>query len=48
MQIGFSSKFVGTYKNNIVMDKDGKFVKIGERMVEITSVDGDKVTGKVC
>ncbi|MDF2644555.1 MAG: hypothetical protein K0Q73_360 [Paenibacillus sp.] len=43
---GFSSKYVGTYKNDIIMDKDGKFVKIGERTVEIISVDGDKVTGK--
>lgn len=43
---GFSSKYVGTYKNDIVLDKDGKFVKIGERTVEITSVEGDKVTGK--
>lgn len=43
---GFSSKYVGTYKNDIIMDKDGKFVKIGERTVEITNVDGDKVTGK--
>ncbi|NOV02753.1 hypothetical protein [Paenibacillus planticolens] len=43
---GFSSKYVGTYKNNIVMEKDGKFVKIGERTVEITSVDDGKVTGK--
>ncbi|MFH5183777.1 hypothetical protein ACHHV8_14725 [Paenibacillus sp. TAB 01] len=43
---GLSSKYVGTYKNNIVMDKDGKFVKIGERTLEITSVDGDKATGK--
>ncbi|MDD9270838.1 hypothetical protein ACFPES_27645 [Paenibacillus sp. GCM10023248] len=43
---GFSSKYVGTYKNNIIMEKDGKFVKIGERTIEITNVDGDKVTGK--
>jgi hypothetical protein len=43
---GFSSKYVGTYKNNIVMEKDGKFLKIGERTLEITSVDKDKVTGK--
>ncbi|OCT16435.1 hypothetical protein A8709_03125 [Paenibacillus pectinilyticus] len=44
---GFSSKYVGTYKNDIIMDKDGKFVKIGERKLEITSVDnGGKVTGK--
>ncbi|NOU86079.1 hypothetical protein GC102_09865 [Paenibacillus sp. LMG 31460] len=43
---GFSSKYVGTYKNDIIMDKDGKFEKIGERTVVITSVEGDKVTGK--
>lgn len=43
---GFSSKYVGKYKNDIVMEKDGKFVKIGERMLEITSVDNDKVKGK--
>lgn len=43
---GFSSKYVGTYKNDIIMDKDGKFVKIGERKLEITSVDNGKVTGK--
>jgi hypothetical protein len=42
---GFSSKFVGIYKNNIVMEKDGKFVKIGERTLEITSVESNKVTG---
>lgn len=43
---GLSSKYVGAYKNDIVMEKDGKFVKIGERTVEITSVDKDKVKGK--
>ncbi|WP_274364061.1 hypothetical protein [Paenibacillus thermotolerans] len=43
---GFSSKYVGTYKNNIVIEKDGRFVKIGERIVEITSVADGKVTGK--
>ncbi|RUT35835.1 hypothetical protein EJP77_02135 [Paenibacillus zeisoli] len=43
---GFSSKFVGKYKNNIITEKDGKFIKIGERNLEITSMDKDKVTGK--
>ncbi|WP_248929707.1 hypothetical protein [Paenibacillus hamazuiensis] len=43
---GFSSKFVGKYKNDIVAEKDGKFVKIGERTLEITNVTQDKVTGK--
>jgi hypothetical protein len=43
---GFDSKYAGTYKNNIIIEKDGKFVKIGERTLEITSVDESKVTGK--
>ena len=43
---GFSSKHVGTYRNNIIVEKDGKFVKIGERTLEILSVEKDKVTGK--
>ncbi|RXT01920.1 hypothetical protein [Ammoniphilus sp. CFH 90114] len=42
---GLTSKHVGTYKNDIVVEKDGKFVKIGERVIEITSVDGGKVSG---
>ncbi|MFC5451245.1 hypothetical protein [Paenibacillus aestuarii] len=42
---GLSSKYVGTFKNNIVMEKDGKFVKIGERTLQITNVNGDKVAG---
>lgn len=43
---GFNSKFVGKYKNNMIIEKDGKFVKIGERNLEITSVENNKVTGK--
>jgi hypothetical protein len=43
---GFSSKYVGTYKNNIVIEKDGEVVKIGERTLEITNVEDGKVTGK--
>ncbi|HJV45824.1 MAG TPA: hypothetical protein VJ824_08870 [Bacillota bacterium] len=42
---GITSKYVGKYKNNIIIEKDGKFVKIGERMIEITSVDNGKLTG---
>ena len=41
---GFTSKYVGTYKNNIVIEKDGEFVKIGERILEITSVENGKVS----
>ncbi|AFH63215.1 hypothetical protein ACVNS2_21375 [Paenibacillus caseinilyticus] len=43
---GFSAKYVGTYKNNVILEKDGKLVKIGERTLEILSVDKDKVTGR--
>lgn len=42
---GFSSKYVGTYKNNVIIEKDGKFVKIGERTLNITSVEQNKVAG---
>lgn len=38
--------YVGTYKNDIVIEKDGKFVKIGERILQLTSVDNKKITGK--
>ncbi len=43
---GFSSKYVGKYSNNVIKEKDGKFVKIGERTLEILSISEDKVTGK--
>ncbi|TVY07364.1 hypothetical protein [Paenibacillus cremeus] len=42
---GFSSKNVGTYKNDIIEEKNGKIVKIGERTLVITSVDNGKITG---
>ncbi|MGI6679655.1 MAG: hypothetical protein ACOX2Q_11595 [Dehalobacterium sp.] len=38
-------KFVGTFKNDILMEQDGKFVKIGERVLEITSLDKQVVHG---
>jgi len=43
---GLSSKHVGKYKNDIVIEKNGKFVKIGERTLEITTAENDKVAGK--
>lgn len=42
---GFSSKYVGTYKNDIILEKNGQFVKAGERKLEITSVDQNNITG---
>jgi hypothetical protein len=38
-------KFIGTYKNDILTEKDGKFAKAGERILEITQIDGEKVSG---
>ncbi|MBP1930955.1 hypothetical protein [Ammoniphilus resinae] len=43
---GITSKYVGTYKNNIIIEKDGEFVKIGERRLEIVSVENGKIAGK--
>jgi hypothetical protein len=42
---GFSSKYVGKYKNDIVIEKNGQFVKIGERLLEITGVQNNQITG---
>lgn len=41
-----SEKLVGKYKNNIIIEKDGKYVKIGERIVEITSAADKHVKGR--
>jgi hypothetical protein len=38
-------KFVGKFKNDIVMEKDGRFVKIGERHLEITLLNDKEVRG---
>lgn len=43
---GISEKYVGTYKNNIVIEKDGQFVKIGERTLEIDSVKNGIIHGR--
>lgn len=41
-----SKKFIGKYKNNIIMDKDGQFTKMGEGVLEITNIDENYVYGK--
>ena len=41
-----SKKYIGKYKNDIVIEKDDQYVKIGERFVEITKIDGSTLTGK--
>lgn len=43
---GFDSKYIGKYKNDIVIEKDGNFVKIGERVLEITRADDKNVAGR--
>lgn len=42
----FNSKHIGKYKNDIVIDGGSSFEKVGERFIEITSVEGDNVKGK--
>ncbi len=41
-----TDKFAGQYKNDIVIEKDNKFVKIGERIIEITSIADKHIKGR--
>lgn len=38
--------YLGTYKNDIVIEKDNKFQKIGERFVDITKIDDKGFAGR--
>lgn len=38
-------KYIGKYKNNIAIEKDGKFQKIGEQFVDITAINDKSVSG---
>ena len=42
----FDSKYVGKYKNDIVVEKDNSFEKVGERFVEINSTENGNLKGK--
>lgn len=42
----FDEKYIGKYKSDIVIEKNNEFIKIGERFVEITSVEDDSFKGK--
>lgn len=42
----FQRKHIGTYRNNIVIETGDELVKIGERTLEITDVQQDKVIGR--
>ncbi len=45
-EISNPEKFVGKFKNDILIEKDNKFVKVGERCIEITQFDNQTVTGR--
>lgn len=38
--------FKGSYKNDIIVEKDNKFVKIGERVVKIESITDKNISGE--
>ncbi len=44
--VEFDDKYVGKYKNDIVLVKDNAFKKVGERFVEINSVENGNLKGK--
>ena len=39
-------KYIGKYKTDILIEKDGKFVKLGERFLDITAVDANSISGR--
>ena len=39
-------KFVGKFSNDIVIEKDKKFVKVGQRFIDITQFDNKTVAGR--
>ncbi|GIM28868.1 hypothetical protein CPJCM30710_15340 [Clostridium polyendosporum] len=38
--------YVGTYKSNVVIEKGGKFEKIGERILDIAHADNKNIAGR--
>lgn len=45
-EISNPEKFIGKFKNDILIEKDNKFVKVGERFIEITHIDNQSVAGR--
>ncbi|MDP4126319.1 MAG: hypothetical protein Q8912_05175 [Bacillota bacterium] len=45
-EITSPEKFVGKFKNDILIEKNNKFVKVGERFIEISQIDNETVTGR--
>ncbi len=42
----FDERYIGTYKNDIVVEEEDSFVKKGERILEISSVQDGKISGR--
>jgi hypothetical protein len=45
-KLTYLKKYVGTYKNDMIIEKDGKFQKIGEAIVDISSIDNNNIAGR--
>ena len=39
-------KYIGLFKNDILIEKDAKFIKIGERFIDVTAVDDKAISGR--
>jgi len=46
LDMNISKKYIGKYKQDIVIDKNNSFVKIGERIVVIDHIDSNHILGK--
>lgn len=44
-KISNAKAYIGKYKSDLVIEKDNKFVKIGERIITITNMDENSVMG---
>jgi hypothetical protein len=44
-EITYPEKYLGSYSNDIIIEKDGRFVKIGERKLEITHLSNANISG---
>lgn len=45
-QISNPEKFIGTFHNDIIIEKDNKFVKIGERFLVVVHAESASIAGK--
>lgn len=41
-----SQRFVGKYKNDIVIEKDDSFIKVGERFIDVIEADDRHIAGR--